>query len=112
MNLETKFNKCIFNIGSTILETHNKSEINQTDYDYRNKLKYLNNTKIDKFKHIRGFKRWRDPYPIKIRPSDYKLPPIKKPITPKPMFVYRNIPKRTAKSYSKLGKSLDIVYPN
>lgn len=112
LNLEAKFNKCIFNIGSTILETHNKSEINQTDYDYRNKLKYLNNTKIDKFKHIRGFKRWRDPYPIKIRPSDYKLPPIKKPITPKPMFVYRNIPKRTAKSYSKLGKSLDIVYPN
>ncbi len=112
--LEKQFNKCIFNIGQTTLERHKKSEIKQNDYDCKNKLKYLNYSQNDPFQYIRGFNRWRDPYPIKIKSSDYKLPNIEKPLNNKPLFVNKNvvIPRRKIKSYSKLGKSLDIIYPN
>ena len=114
--LEDSFRNLIYKLGSSTLKIRKKIEYDKDDFINRVNKQYKQ--KEDVFRNIRGFNRWLDPYPIKINPDNYKLrQPIKKdkkedklpPIKEKSTMIHK-VHKFRKKSYSKIGKSLDIVF--
>lgn len=102
LSLDNEFKKTIIHLSNETIYVQDNNEKKISDIPL-----IYNKTQIDKFKYTRGFVRWNDEYPIRIEPNRYKLPTIqskKKPQT--------KIQKKPYKSYSKYGKSLDIVFPN
>lgn len=104
ISLDKEFKKTLIHLSNETIYVKNMNENKINDI-----LLIDNNTQTDKFKYTRGFVRWYDEYPIKIEPDRYKLPPI---FSSKKRISKHKIPKNPYKSYSKYGRSLDIIYPN
>lgn len=101
LSLDKEFKKTIISLSNQTIYVQNINE-NKINIPFT-----YDKPTTDKFKYTRGLVRWVDEYPIKIEPDRYKLPPvIKSKKIPK-----CNIPKKPYKSYSKYGKTLDIVFP-